>query len=169
MRERKNGRIKNFWILSDSRSHLSRSLLLVPADMIPEKSLINDSRRYYINRPELRNFPPIPHHGIDLTMGNKTMIMSPRRTPISGRRTADPRPGSRSSQDRTRDRRDDRHHPFDHPHPRPRHHPQKKPMLPKRHTPHPEPVSPNQDPGPFADRPRPGKISKKVPRTGSKP
>jgi hypothetical protein len=54
-----------------------------------------------------------------------------------------------------------------HPTPRPKHHPQKKPKLPQRHTTHPDLMSPNQDPGPFADRPRPGKITKKATKTRS--
>ncbi|MCX6682267.1 MAG: hypothetical protein NTY71_04705 [Methanoregula sp.] len=94
-----------------------------------------------------------------------TSSRRPDRQPSYSR---SPKSGSRTSPDRDRHHERDQHHPEDHPHPRPRHRPQKKPALPSRHKPHPEPLSPDQDPGPFADRPRPGKITKKATKTVSK-
>jgi hypothetical protein len=73
-----------------------------------------------------------------------------------------PKAKTKTSPDKERQQEDDRHHPMAHPLPRPKHKAQKKPALPPRHTTHPEPLGPNQDPGPFADRPRPGKITKKA-------
>ena len=79
-----------------------------------------------------------------------------------------PKAKTKTSPDKGRQQEDDRHHPMAHPIPRPKHKPQKKPVLPPRHTTHPGPLSPNQDPGPFADRPRPGKIMKKSTKTRQK-
>jgi hypothetical protein len=122
------------------------------------------ARVSYINRTG-------KEYGLDqrvfLPMNSDMMCMSPRRVPASPPRIRQPRSGP--GQDRARELEDDRHHPFSRPHPRKKHHPQKKPALPPRHTPHPEPPGKNEDIGPYADRPRPAKIVKKVSRTGKKP
>ena len=107
-------------------------------------------------------------HSIVLSRKSKTFSMSPRLRPDRKPDYPKPRAKTKTSPDKERQEEDDRHHPMAHPTPRPKHHPQKKPKLPKRHTTHPEPMNPNQDPGPFADRPRPGKITKKATKSMSK-
>jgi hypothetical protein len=88
--------------------------------------------------------------------------MSPRRLPDSHRTTKPPHAEIWKSQDKVRHKEEEKHHPFAKPHPHPPHKPQKKPKLAPKHHPHPEPLGKNVDVGPLADRPRPGKLTKKA-------